>query len=90
MKAMLRRFPAPSIDGPDFALESGSSGALLIPPTRKDGLDYRMGWRTFEEARVTVTNLPQPLYEWAERFRGGLAPCWEAGRVAPRAPVKSD
>lgn len=88
MKAMLRSLP--SIDGPDFVLEHERAPTRPIPPTRKDGWDYRMSWSTFEGANVSVSRLPQSLYEWADRFRGGLTACWEAGRVAPRAPAKSD
>ncbi|MGH7027768.1 hypothetical protein [Brevundimonas sp.] len=90
LKAVLRGFPVHSIEGPDFALEYESAATRPIPPTRKDGWDYRMRWSTFEGADVSVTRLSQSLYEWADRARLGLTPCWDAGRVAPRASAESD
>lgn len=88
LKAMLRGFPATAIGGPDFSLDYENAATIPIPPTRKDGWDYRMSWRTFEGANVSVTHLPPSLYEWADGLRLGLTSCWEAGG-APRASARS-
>ncbi|MFK0298205.1 hypothetical protein ACIQTU_03200 [Brevundimonas sp. NPDC090276] len=88
LKVVLRGFPAPANGGPDFSLDYENAATIPIPPTRKDGWDYRMSWRTFEDANVSITPLPQSLYEWADRLRLGLNSCWETGE-APRPSAES-
>ena len=61
-----------------------------IPPSRKDGYGYRMSWKTYGNAEVSVRNLPSSLYEWADDVLNDLELCWEAGKVAPDTKDESD
>lgn len=70
----------------------GPDEAIPIPPTRKDGWDFRIAYRAHAGGNVQVRFLPTAHYDWAETTRQNLEVCWDRGqkfardRVSPLRP----